>query len=260
MPNVNTGEVEIYYEEMGAGQPIVFLHGMTLDLRMWRRQIDYFSSKYRVIAYDSRGHGRSSCPETGYALADRVRDLKNLAAILKLPPFHLVGLSMGGSTALSYAIDNQPSLLSLILVDTSAAGYQPPSKIRDMREVALTLGVEEAKRRWIKTTLFYYANRNEELRRELAEMMAGHCGRLWLDPKRGTYPQRDDADLSKKLSLPTLIFVGEKDRLFLPLAKTLHRNIALSELDIVPGVGHMLNMEVPERFNFRLEQFLRRFA
>jgi pimeloyl-ACP methyl ester carboxylesterase len=260
MPTVNTGEVKIYYEEKGAGQPLVFLHGLTLDLRMWRRQIDYFSPQFRVIAYDSRGHGRSSCPETGYGLADRVRDLKNLAGLLNLPRFHLVGLSMGGSTALSYAIDNQSSLLSLTLVDTSAAGYQPPSKIRDMREVALTLGVEEAKRRWIKTTLFYYANRNEEIRRELAEMMAGHCGRLWLDPKRGQYPQRDDIELSKKLSLPTLIFIGEKDHLFLPLARTLHRNIIGSELDVVPGVGHMLNMEVPDRFNLRLEQFLQRNA
>lgn len=260
MPTVTTGEVEIYYEEKGAGQPLVFLHGLTLDRRMWRRQIDYFSSKFRVIAYDSRGHGRSSCPETGYALADRVSDLKNLAAVLKLSRFHLVGLSMGGATALSYAIDDQSSLLSLTLVDTGAAGYQPPTKIRDMREVALSLGVEEAKRRWIRTTLFYYANRNEEIRRELAEMMAGHCGRLWLDPKRGQYPQRDDVELSKTLSLPTLIFVGEKDRFFLPLAKTLHRHIETSELDIIPGVGHMLNMEAPDRFNFRLEQFLQRNA
>lgn len=260
MPIANTGEVEIYYEEKGAGQPIVFLHGMTLDLRMWRRQVEYFSLKYRVITYDSRGHGRSSCPETGYGLSDRVRDLKNLAGILNLPRFHLVGLSMGGATALSYAIDNQSSLLSLTLVDTGAAGFQPPSKIRDLREVALTLGVEEAKRRWIRTTLFYYANRDEDLRRELAEMMAGHCGRLWLDPKRGTYPHRDDVELSGNLTLPTLIFIGEKDRYFLPLAKTLHHNIATSELDIAPGVGHMLNMEAPDRFNYRLEQFLQRNA
>jgi pimeloyl-ACP methyl ester carboxylesterase len=260
MPTISAGDVNLYYEETGAGQPIVFLHGLTLDLRMWRRQVDYFSSTHRVIVYDSRGHGRSSCPETGYAVGDRVRDLRNLVTALNLPQFHLVGLSMGGTTALAYAVDYQSTLLSLTLVDTSASGYQPPSKIRDMREVAVTMGVEEAKRRWIKTTLFYYANRNEGLRRELAEMMAGHCGRLWLDPRRGQYPVRDDVELSSKVTVPTLIFVGEKDRYFLPLAKTLHDRIANSELDIIPGVGHMANMEAPDRFNFRLKQFLQRNA
>ncbi|NMC43491.1 MAG: alpha/beta hydrolase [candidate division Zixibacteria bacterium] len=260
MPTIPSGDVNLYYEETGTGPPVVFLHGLTLDLRMWRRQIDYFSSQYRVVAYDSRGHGRSSCPETGYSVGDRVQDLKNLVTALDLPPFHLVGLSMGGATALGYAIDYQSSLLSLTLVDTSASGYQPPSKIRDMREVAVKMGVEEAKRRWIRTTLFYYANRNEELRRELAEMMAGHCGRLWLDPKRGRYPVRDDVELSSRVTVPTLIIVGEKDRYFLPLARTLHNRIVNSELDIIPGVGHMANMEAPDRFNFRLEQFLQRNA
>lgn len=258
MPTIPSGNIDIHYEEAGAGQPLVFLHGLTLDLRMWRRQIDYFSPRYRVIAYDSRGHGRSGCPETGYSTADRVRDLENLASALGLSRFHLVGLSMGGGTALAYAIDHQSSLGSLTLVDPSVSGYQPPPKIRDMREVALTHGVEEAKRRWIRTTLFYYANRDEGLRRELAEMMAGHCGRLWLDPRRGQYPVRNDVELSSAVTVPTLIFVGEKDRFFLPLAKTLHANIADSELDIIPGVGHMANMEAPERFNFRLEQFLQR--
>jgi pimeloyl-ACP methyl ester carboxylesterase len=227
---------------------------------MWRRQMAYFSKKYRTIAYDSRGHGRSECPESGYSRAIRVLDLHHLAKKLKLEPFHLVGLSMGGATALGYAIDYPRTLLSLTLVDTAAGGYSPPPKYKDMREVARTEGVEAAKRRWIKSALFYYVNRNEALRQELAEIIAGHCGHLWLDPRRGQYEDRDDVTLSKGLKVPTMIFVGEKDRYFIPLAKKLHENIADSEIDIVPGVGHMLNMEAPERFNLRLEQFLDRVA
>ncbi|MCP4570168.1 MAG: alpha/beta hydrolase [FCB group bacterium] len=258
MPEINTGEVTLYYEETGAGTPLVFLHGFTLDRRMWRKQVEYFSRKFRVIIYDSRGHGHSSCPESGYAREDRVRDLKKLAEILKLEKFHLIGLSMGGATALGYAIDYTDNLASLTLVDTAAGGYQPPKKYRDYREEALKLGVEETKRRWIRTTLFYYANRDDTIKQELTEMMAGHCGQLWLDPKRGKYQDRDDVSLSQELKLPTLIVVGEKDRFFIPLARTLHKNIVDSELDVVPGVGHMTNMESPGRFNFRLEQFLER--
>ena len=258
MPMINFDKVSLYYESTGTGPPLVLLHGFTLDRRMWQRQVDYFSKKYRVIAYDSRGHGKSSCPESGYSREDRVSDLRNLTTGLKLKKFHLVGLSMGGATALGFALDYPKSLLSLTLVDTAAGGYRPPKKYRDFREVAVSIGVDEAKRRWIRTTLFFYANRNPELKNELAEMMAGHCGQLWLDPKRGKYNDRDDVYLSSNIKLPTLIFVGEKDRYFIPLAKTLHNNITDSEIDIVPGVGHMSNMEAPVRFNFRLEQFLDR--
>ena len=258
MPTVITEEVELYYESKGDGIPLVFLHGFTLDRRMWRRQVDYFSGKYRALCYDSRGHGKSSCPKSGYSRQDRVTDLKNFADRLSLERFHLVGLSMGGATALGYAINYPERLLSLTLVDTAAGGYRPPGKYRDYREVALCKGVDEAKRRWIRTTLFFYANRNEDLREELADIMAGHCGHLWLDPRRGKYNDGDDVELSRKIKIPTLIFVGEKDRYFIPLARTLHKNIEDSELDVIPGVGHMSNMEAPERFNRRLEQFLER--
>jgi pimeloyl-ACP methyl ester carboxylesterase len=258
MPFIESGGVDIYYEEYGTGRPLVFLHGFTLDRRMWRRQIEFFSRTHRVIVYDSRGHGKSGCPVTGYSRAHRVADLWQLVQQLHLERFHLVGLSMGGATALGYAIDHQQTLASLTLVDSAAGGYRPPQKFNDMREVARTEGVEEAKRRWVKTTLFYYANRNEALRQELGEIMAGHCGHLWLDPGRDQYRDRDDVALSSTITVPTLIFVGAKDRYFLPLAKMLHKNIAASEIDIVPDVGHMLNMEAPDHFNYRLRQFLDR--
>jgi pimeloyl-ACP methyl ester carboxylesterase len=108
--------------------------------------------------------------------------------------------------------------------------------------------------------LFYYLNRDEELRKEMDEIISDHCGHLWLDPMRGKYKDRDDVSLSKNIKIPTMIFVGEKDRYFIPLAKKLHQKIVDSEIDIVPDVGHMLNMEAPERFNLRLEQFLERIS
>ena len=258
MPIIDTGQLRLFYEEQGKGSPLVFLHGFTLDRRMWRRQFDYFSPTYRCIAYDSRGHGKSDCPESGYSRADRVIDLDGFIQKLKPGKFHLVGLSMGGATALGYAIDHPKSLLSLILVDTAAGGFQPPPKYKDMRDLAQSLSIDEIKRRWKKSTLFYYANKSPELKAEMADMMDGHCGHLWTDPKRGTYKDRDDVALSKQIKLPTLICVGERDKFFIPLARILHENIAGSELDIIPEAGHMLNMESPGRFNLRLEQFLER--
>ncbi len=260
MPYIDTPDVKLYYEEEGKGIPIVFLHGFTLDRRMWKRQFVFFKGNFRVIAFDSRGHGKSGCPESNYARADRVIDLHHFVQNLKLDKFHLVGLSMGGATALGYAIDYPATLLSLTLVDTAAGGFQPPPKYKDMRDLAMNLPIEEIKRRWQKSTLFYYASKDPDLKKEMSEMMDGHCGNLWTDPNRGKYKDRDDVSLSKQLTLPTLIYVGEKDKFFIPLAKTLHDNIDGSEIEIIPGIGHMSNMEAPERFNLRLEQFLERIG
>ena len=139
MPMIDFDKVSLYYESTGTGPPLVLLHGFTLDRRMWQRQVDYFSKKYRVIAYDSRGHGKSSCPESGYSREDRVSDLRNLTTGLKLKKFHLVGLSMGGATALGFALDYPESLLSLTLVDTAAGGYRPPKKYRDFRATVVNV-------------------------------------------------------------------------------------------------------------------------
>lgn len=256
MPHIDTGELRLYYEESGSGTPVVFLHGFTLDRRMWRRQVEYFSKKRRVIVYDSRGHGLSDAPDTGYSRADRLRDLRQLTQSLHLGQFHAVGLSMGGGVALAYAIEHPVDLLSLTLVGSYAAGYSLPPGYRRLPEVSSASDVAVARQQRVESVLSYY--KDENLRRELAEIMASYSDRIWLDPMRGKYPVYDDVNGSKNAKMPTLIFVGGKDHYFIPLAKTLHENIQNSEIDIVPGVGHMLNMEAPERFNQRLAQFLDR--
>jgi 3-oxoadipate enol-lactonase len=225
---------------------------------MWMRQVDHFSSRYHVVIYDSRGHGLSDAPETGYSKDDRINDLLSIITALGLDKIHLVGLSMGGATALGFAIDYPQHLLSLTLVDSGAGGYKSPREFLRARDVVLTLGPEEARRRWAASVLKYYRSEQAELRRTLEEMMMGQSLKVWLDPQRGKYPVRDDVALAGKITVPTLIFVGERDRFFVPLARTLHRAIAGSELDIGPGVGHMFNLEAPERFNRRLQQFLER--
>jgi pimeloyl-ACP methyl ester carboxylesterase len=256
MPFIISGKVRIYYEESGDGTPLVFLHGFTLDHRMWEKQVEYFSRKYRVIVFDARGHGRSDGPETGYARENRADDILNLSEHLEIHRFHLVGLSMGGGDALSLAIDYQDRLLSLTLADTVASGYMPATKFRDFSETLKTEGVEAAKKEFIESTLSYYVKRDVEIRDKLAIMMNDFSGRPWLDPMRGNYPKRDDVRLSASVRIPTLIIVGKKDMAWAPLAKILNEAMLDSQLEILPGVGHMSNMEAPDKFNAILEAFL----
>jgi 3-oxoadipate enol-lactonase len=256
MPYFKSGNIRLYYEESGSGTPLVFLHGFTLDHRMWEKQVEYFSRKYRVIIFDARGHGLSDGPETGYAREDRALDILNLSEYLKIHHFHLIGLSMGGGDALNFAVDHQNRLLSLTLADTVASGFMPTTKFRDFSETLKIEGVEAAKNEFIESTLSYYVKRDVGIRNKLSDMMRDFSGKPWLDPMRGNYPKRDDVRLSASVRIPTLIIVGKKDMAWVPLAKILNETMLDSQLEMLPGVGHMSNMEAPDKFNAILDAFL----
>ncbi len=91
----------IYYEVSGSGEPIVFIHGFTLDHRMWRPQVEFFAQDYQVITYDVRGFGKSSIPTQPYSHDD---DLLALLTYLGIEQAHIVGLSMGGRIATNFTL------------------------------------------------------------------------------------------------------------------------------------------------------------
>ena len=153
MPFANLGDFRLYYEISGQGEPVIFLHGFTLDHRMWQPQLDFFSRHFRVIAPDARGHGRSDITPTGYSRADRVEDLLRFADTLKTGQFHLVGLSMGGSTAIGTALREQSRLKSLTLISTGVAGYGAGKKLDRLDRVGRQAGAEAAKAKWKERAL-----------------------------------------------------------------------------------------------------------
>src|SRR5258708_10375829 len=112
----------IYYEIDGAGQPVVFVHGFTLDTRMWDEQVEAFARNYEVIRYDVRGFGRSS-PGTSEPFSS-VDDLKALLDYLGYRAAHVVGLSMGGGIATSFAAVYPDATLSLLPVDSGLWGFR----------------------------------------------------------------------------------------------------------------------------------------
>ncbi len=256
MPLIDLGEIKMYYKECGEGVPIICLHGFSLDHRQWRSQASFFSDSYRVITPDARGHGQSDAPETGYGRANRVEDLAKLVDKLKIDRFHLVGLSMGGSTAIGYALEHQARLLSLSLVSTAAAGYNVSKKFSKLDQLARERGVDAALVKWMTWSLAWYKGRREDIGKEMSVMMDGFSGRIWSDPMRGKYPRTNDLERVHEITAPTAIFAGELDKVFVSLAGELHHRIKGSRLSIYEGTGHMLNIEAPDRFNRELAAFL----
>lgn len=256
MPYFNSGGVRLYYEARGNGAPIIFLHGFSLDHRMWSEQLAYFSSKYNVIALDARGHGLSDAPESGYSREERVADILNLMTELKLPKVHLVGLSMGGGDALAMAVDYQEKLLSLTLADTVAAGHKPKVRPRDPNDIIAEKGVEKFKEIFIESSLSRYGKEMQNIKARLATMMKSFSGKPWTDPKKGKYPKRDDLKMAASVRIPTLLIAGKRDIAWLPLSQKLSEIILDSRLVVLSGAGHMSNMEAPEKFNVTLAGFL----
>ncbi len=270
MPYADLGEFRLYYDEFlppdkgeaGDAAPLIFLHGFTLDRRQWAADAKYLSSRtggksYHVLTVDARGHGKSDAPSTGYSRADRVADLLGLIDTLGIKRFHLIGLSMGGSTGIGFALKYQERLKSLTLVSTGAAGWHIGKKISVIDQLAREKGLEAARKRWMEGSLGYFREDQRAARDLLETMMREHSGAPWMDKRRGKYPSPGiDLDRVHEIRVPTLILAGEKDRVFVPLAHELGVRIPDSRVKIYEGVGHMLNLEAPDRFREDLSAFL----
>ena len=264
MPYADLGDYRLYYEETGPEspddlkdkRPLVFLHGFTLDRRMWSREAERFGRAYRVIVPDALAHGLSDAPATGYSRGDRVEHLRRFLDKLEIARAHVIGLSMGGSTAIGLALDYPDRMASMTLVDSGVAGFSSGKRIGHIDQIAREKGLEAARRKWMKTALVFYKQDKAHIKQLLATMMAEHSGAVWMDEMRGKYPRLVDLEVVERITVPTMIFVGELDRIFVPLAQELNRKIKTSRLSIFEGVGHMLNLEAPERFELELDQFL----
>ncbi len=163
---------------------------------------------------------------------------------------------MGGATALGYALAHQERLKSLTLVSTGAAGYSIGKKISYLDQVARDEGPAVALEKWKTWSLSFYKEDRRELKELLDKMMSAYSAAGWRDPMRGKYPREDDLSRVAGIKVPTAIFAGALDRVFVTLAGQLHERIAGSQLTIYPGAGHMLNLEEPNRFNADLKVFL----
>src|SRR5262249_10497349 len=109
-------DVDLAVAEVGAGPPIIFLHGYTCTHDLWHESMSSLSRDHRCVAYDLRGHGDSSSPGTGYGVQDHAEDLLRIMDALKIPSACLVGFAMGGGIALSAALNRPDRVNRLVLV------------------------------------------------------------------------------------------------------------------------------------------------
>jgi pimeloyl-ACP methyl ester carboxylesterase len=247
----------LYYEVAGAGTPIVFLHGFALDHRMWDGEFERFARDHTVVRYDLRGFGRSTLPVAPFTHTD---DLRALLTHLGFERAHVVGLSMGGGIAIDFALTHPQSVRSLVLIDSIVSGFkwqENGAVMGSPGRAAKSGGVEAGRAACLANPLFAPSLRLPEVAARLRTMVGEYSGWHLVNdsPQRPLQPPAWDRLAS--IGIRTLVIVGALDLAdFRTIANRLARDIPAARLHVLEGVGHLSNMEAPERFHDIVAPFL----
>ena len=249
----------LFYEAQGQGPPLLFVHGFTLDHRMWRRQAQALAERFRVVCYDVRGFGRSDMP--GAAQYRHAEDAAALCEHLGLGRVVVVGHSIGAAQTLELAL-TQPGLVAgWISICMSGLGGIPfPPEVTAVFgavRAAVSAGdVDTAKRIWSSCAWFAPAREKPELRAELEQMISDYSAWHWLhdNPAKGIDPPA--ASRLAELRMPALVITGERDlRYNSVVGDALMRSIPGATALRVAGAGHLACMEAPDAVSRAIATF-----
>lgn len=255
---------KIFYIDSGGSErlTIILIHGFPLSHEMWRSQIEVLGTKYRVIAYDIRGHGKSEIGDGQYTIELFVDDLIELLNQLKIEKAILCGLSMGGYIALRTVEKNPERVKALILADTQSKSDSNEAKLKRAASVKAikTYGVRTFADSFVKTVLTKDSvSKKNNAWKEITRLVQKNSSRSVCGTLIALAGRTDTTSTLSSIKVPTLILVGEQDNLTPPSAsQEMHNKIPASETHVLPNSAHMSNLENPDEFNKHMLNFLNR--
>ncbi|MBV8884328.1 MAG: alpha/beta hydrolase [Chroococcidiopsidaceae cyanobacterium CP_BM_RX_35] len=255
---------KIRYTEVGSGPVVVLLHNLGGDLSDWDKTIPSLSQKYRVIAFDQIGAGQSDKPLINYRPATWVDFLNGVYEGLKINSASLVGHSMGGAVAASFALGHTEKVKQLVLVDAGYA-YAIP-QVPDLHQLGHVPGTlrllnpSTLEQMQQSLALAFYDRKTYASDAAIDKAFAGSMLGAYAQQRFIESFIRHEDVLDNKLSeikQPTLIIWGREDR-WTPVAlgERFKREIPNSELLIVEQCGHFPNIEQADQFNAVVMKFL----
>lgn len=256
--HVEVEGLRIAFRRRGDGPPLVLLHGgFGFDGRQWQPQLDHLADEFTVVAWDSPGHGQSSDPPEHFRLPDYADCLAGFIEALRLERPHIVGLSFGGGLALQFH-DRHPTVARTLILCGAYAGWAgslPPEVVRERLEQVLR-EAELPPDQWLPAYMpgmFHEAAAAELLDHALSISDVHPVG---LHVGLTSFAEADLRDVLPRVDVPTLLLWGEGDqRSSLSIAEEMHDRIPDSMFVVLPGVGHVSNLEAPTEFNDALRKF-----
>ena len=268
MPYATTRDgTKLYYESAGRGTPLVFVHEFSGDYRSWEAQMRYFSRRYQCVAFSSRGYPPSDIPKSAAKYSQKivVDDVADLARHLKLSKAHVVGCSMGASSALNFGIRYTTRALSITAVGAGSGSHPQLRKAFLLSTEANarrfeTLGMPAAVRGSISAGRIPQLLKDPRGFAEFGRYQSEHSACGLANTQRGVQAKRPTiyqlGPKLKKAKLPLFIIAGDEDDNCVEPGVFLKQTCPNARLWICPGTGHTVNTEEPALFNLMLAEFL----
>jgi len=264
---IDVGNGSLWYEESGAGEEaIIFVHGHSLDHRMWDEQVDAFRDQYRVIRYDLRGYGVSSSQTEDYQFT-HVEDLVRLMDSLQIEKAHIVGLSLGGFVGADMLGWFPERMKSVVLASGNRRKTPGPSQPMEAEEAARRdqeiaalkeKGVEVMKKEWFEGLMSSGGTRKERMAAPLWKMIDDWDAWQPLHKEVRVIAGLDAwEELQKRRpDVPVLLIEGNSSGNRYSENPEILDHLPHGKLVVLDDCGHMCNMEQPERFNEVIIEFL----
>ena len=265
--------IKLFYESIGKGEPIIFVHEFAGDYKSWEPQINYFSRYYQCITFCARGYPPSDVPEneSSYSQERAWRDILSVMDNLKIEKAHIVGLSMGGFATLHLGINAQDRVLSLVIAGCGY-GAMPTDKTTfnkeadfsnislDSAKIILNEGMEKFGSEYaLGPSRVQFQNKDPKGWQLFNNQLIKHDPVGSANTLLGVQNKRPNLySLEKEIcsvNCPTLIINGDEDDMCLEVGLFLKRTIKTAGLLIVPKTGHTINLEEPDLFNNHLLKF-----
>lgn len=266
MPIAKVNGVELYYEAVGDGVPLVWNHEFAGDCQSLSFQVRHFARRYRVITYNYRGWPPSGVPDDvgAYSTDTFVEDLAGLLRQLGISRAHIAGLSMGGNIALTFAARYPEAVSSLTVVGSGSGTLNHDGFVAECERLAQVFetagaavaGEQIAERPGRRI----YGEKDPHGYREFVERLRAHAARGAAAAIRGVLiPRKTIFEMEQELrgiGAPTLVVVGDRDEGAVEPSFFMRRMIPHAGLVVLPFTGHIPNLEEPAVFNFHVGEFL----
>lgn len=260
MPTLDFDGVTLHYTDEGAGEPVILVHGFPHSSDLWLPQRAALSSRYRVIAPDLRGFGRSDVPHGAIPIDLYADDIVGMMDMLGIGTATIGGLSMGGYVLMALLRRHPERVRGVVLMSTKATADTETGKQgrNEMIAIAQNEGVSAIAERMLPRMLASRTQADDpELVDFIRQMMAappveGVVGALYAMRDRP-----DSREILEQTHLPALVLAGLEDEItLLPDAEVMHTALRGSRLVPIAGASHLLNVEQPDLVNSELLTFL----
>jgi 2-succinyl-6-hydroxy-2,4-cyclohexadiene-1-carboxylate synthase len=253
------GGLRYHVEEIGAGEPLVLLHGFTGSAESWRNVMAVFGERYRAIAIEFPGHGLTDKPQAveHYRMERVAADMMALLDKIGATPAHWLGYSMGGRLALYMAVHCRQIVRSVVL-ESASPGLADPAERRARRSSDEALaasieaeGTEPFVAAWEALPLFAsQASLSPAVRSKLREQRLNNSPRGLAGSLRGmgTGVQPSLWGHLGEVDRPVLLLAGELDAKFAAINNRMTGAMPTARFEMIPGAGHAIHLERPEVF------------